>query len=355
MGKTVVSISGNQFHINGRPTWEGRSWNGNRIEGLLFNSRMANAIADDENPTTRGVWAYADGPWDPDRNTAEFCAALADYKTHGLDAVCINLQGGSPRGYSPIQPWIISAFESDGSLKEPWMKRLEKVLQATDELGMVVVLGLFYGASTRLFADEAAVVRAVDNTVDWLAKHTANHVLLEIGNEIDNKVFHQPVIEVARCHELIERAKSRSEGKFNTPAKRLLVSASILNPHTVADNIIGASDFLLVHGNHVTGLEGWQQSNPDGIRLQLLRTKASPAYRGQPIFYNEDDHFDFDKPDNHLVAAVEGYAGWGFFDYRGARESMACGFQSLPVDWRIGSERKKGFFSKLKEITGGKA
>ena len=28
---------------------------------MLFNSRMANAIADDENPATRGTWAYADG------------------------------------------------------------------------------------------------------------------------------------------------------------------------------------------------------------------------------------------------------------------------------------------------------
>ena len=128
-----------------------------------------------------------------------------------------------------------------------------------------------------------------------------------------------------------------------------------LKPRTDAHNIIGASDFLLPHGNHVNGLAGREQSNPDGIRLQLLRLRNSPAYRGQPIFYNEDDHFDFEQEDNHLLAAVEGYAGWGYFDYRRSREKLEDGFQSLPVDWRIGSARKKAFFGKLKEITGGAA
>ena len=56
-----VTLSGDAFHINGTPTYAGRSWKGHRIEGRLFNSRMANAIADDENPATRGAWAYADG------------------------------------------------------------------------------------------------------------------------------------------------------------------------------------------------------------------------------------------------------------------------------------------------------
>ena len=98
MSGTVVSIQDGGFAINGRPTYAGRSWKGHRIEGLLFNSRMANAIADDENPATRGAWAYADGDWDAERNTAEFIAALPAYRAHGLLAVCVNIQGGSPQG-----------------------------------------------------------------------------------------------------------------------------------------------------------------------------------------------------------------------------------------------------------------
>ena len=52
---------------------------------------MANAIADDENPSTRGAWAYADGDWDAERSTREFIAALPAYRAHGLLAVCLNL------------------------------------------------------------------------------------------------------------------------------------------------------------------------------------------------------------------------------------------------------------------------
>lgn len=350
--KTIVSIEGSRFHIDGRPTYPGRQWKGMPLEGLLMNSRMANAIAEDHNPATRGVWAYLDGPWDAERNTREFCEALPTYRRHGLLAVGVNLQGGSPQGYSQVQPWHISGFEADGALKPDWTARLSRVLEATDRLGMVVILGLFYGAATRHLRDEAAVVRAVDESVDWLVGQGATNVLLEIGNEVDNPVFHHRIVEAPRCHELIVRAQQRSAGKLDTPAGRLLVGASLLKPRTEAHNIIGASDFLLPHGNHVNGMLGREQSNPDGIRLQLMRLRQSPAYRGQPVLYNEDDHYDFDAPDNHMLAAIEGGAGWGFFDYRRSRERLEEGFQSLPVDWSISSERKRAFFRALREASG---
>src|SRR5579863_5833363 len=35
---TAVSIQGNAFHINGRPTYPGRVYNGSKVEGLLFAS-----------------------------------------------------------------------------------------------------------------------------------------------------------------------------------------------------------------------------------------------------------------------------------------------------------------------------
>ena len=352
MTNTVVSIEGKRFLINGTPTYAGRDWNGNSIEGLLFNSRMANAIADDSNPATRGVWAYADGPWDPERNTDEFCAALPDYRRHGLVAVCLNLQGGNPMGYTKFQPWVITGYSEDGRLKPDWMARLSRVIDAADAQGMVIVLGLFYGWSSRHLRDEAAVKRAVTETVDWLAARQARNVLIEIGNEVDHIYYSHRLIEAPRCHELIELAKKQSAGRFETPAGRLLVGTSLLHPAAIPENIVAASDFLIPHGNWVHGPGGYEQPSPDGIRLQLLRIRGGAAYCGQPIFYNEDDHFDFDKPDNHLVAAVEGYAGWGLFDLRRTREGYENGFQGFPIEWRIQSKRKRDFFGLLKEITG---
>lgn len=354
MGDTVVSIKNGRFAVNGQPTYPGRSWRGHRIEGMLFNSRMANAIADDENPATRGTWAYADGDWDAERNTTEFIAALPSYRAHGLLAVCVNIQGGSPQGYSWHQPWKICGFTPEGALKPAWAGRLARVIEACDRYGMVVILGLFYGKQSGTLRDEAAVKAAVTGIVDWLLARGATNVLLEIGNEVDletrNKgdtigVWAHPIIAAARCHELIELAQRRSGGK-------LLVSTSLLTLDAPSPAILATADFLLPHGNRIHGPEGPMQPSPHGIRLQIERWRAGTGYRGQPIVYNEDDHFEFEKADNHFVAAVECGASWGFFDYRRSRERFEDGFQSLPVDWTISSARKRGFFGLLKEITG---
>src|SRR5260370_31665814 len=141
---TVISIANGGFAVNGAPTYPGRSWQGHRIEGLLFNSRMANAIADDENPFTRGAWSYAHGDWDAERSTPEFIAALPSYRPHPLLGVCLNLQGGSPQGYSWHQPWKIGGFPPHGALKPAWAAMLEKVITARDRMCMAVVPRLFF-------------------------------------------------------------------------------------------------------------------------------------------------------------------------------------------------------------------
>lgn len=105
------------------------------------------------------------------------------------------------------------------------------------------------------------------------------------------------------------------------------------------------SDFLLIHGNGV--------KDPSLIPDMVEKSKAVKGYRPMPILFNEDDHFDFDQPSNHMVEAVKAYASWGYFDYRMKGEGFEHGFQSVPVDWGIDSPRKKAFFNKVEEITGG--
>lgn len=341
---TTIAVEGDRFLINGALTYRGRHWRNSRIEGLLFNSRMANAIVDDENAATRGAWSYADGDWSAERNTRELIAALPEYRRHGLLAIALNLSGGSPQGYSWHQPWHICGFTAEGALKPDYAARLNAVVGATDALGMVLILGLFYGRQSHRLRDEAAVRAAVAGTVDWLVGRGARNVLLEIGNEVDLPIFAHPVIGAARCHELIELAQQRSAGRLETPARRLLVGTSLVGPAAPPDAILAQADILLPHGNRI--------DTPDGIRLHLLRTRTNPAYRGQPITFNEDDHYGFDAADNNLLAAADSGAGWGFFDYRRIRERFEDGFQSLPVDWSIGSARKRAFFGLLKEITG---
>src|SRR5437870_4111618 len=135
--KTAVSMVGDEFQINGNPTYPGRVWGGHKIQGLLLNSRMVQGIFDDRNPETVKHWAYPDtGKWDPERNTREFIAAMPEWRRHGLLAFTINLQGGSPQGYSKDQPWHNSAVDPDGSLRPDYMSRLQRILDKADELDM---------------------------------------------------------------------------------------------------------------------------------------------------------------------------------------------------------------------------
>src|SRR5437764_13082459 len=91
--RTEVSIQGDQFFLNGKPTYPGRSYKGMKIEGLLMNVRAVQAIFDELNPETRTKWAYPDtGKWDPERNLREFVAALPDWRRHGCLAFTVNLQ-----------------------------------------------------------------------------------------------------------------------------------------------------------------------------------------------------------------------------------------------------------------------
>jgi hypothetical protein len=339
--KTAVGIEGEKFTINGRPTYEGRTWQGKKIEGLLLNSRMVQAIFDDRNPDTVGRWAYPDTKkWDPDRNTREFVAAMPEWRKHGLLGITVNLQGGSPTGYSTAQPWHNSAFNSDGTLRPEYLKRLETVIDKADELGTVVILGLFYFGQDGRLADEAAVKNGVETAVDWVIEKHYRNVLVEIDNECNSKAYHHAILKPDRVHELILLARERAKSK----GFPLLVGTSYGGGTVPKANVVKASDFLLMHGNGV--------KEPARIGEMVRQARNVDGYRPMPILFNEDDHFDFDKPTNNFRAAVDAYASWGYFDYRMNSESFDDGYQSVPVNWGISSERKKGFFKLLSEITG---
>lgn len=337
---TRVGIQGTSFIMNGRPTYPGRKWNGHRIEGLLLNARMVQGTFDDRNPRTAAQWAYPDtGRWDAERNTREFLAAMPDWRGHGLLAFTVNLQGGSPQGYSRDQPWENSAINPDGSLRDDYLSRLSRIIRRADDLEMVVILGLFYFGQDQRLTDEQAVIRAVDNAINWVLAGKWQNVLIEINNECNVRYDHA-ILKPERVHELIERAQKRSA----LAGHRLLVSTSYGGGTLPDGNVLETADFILLHGNGV--------ARPEGISEMVRRTRELPGYTPKPILFNEDDHFDFQQPNNHFAAAVSEYASWGYFDYRMKREGFDDGYQSVPVNWRISSPRKQGFFQLLAEITG---
>ncbi len=339
--RTIVSIDSDKFRINGELTYQGCVWNGKSVEGLLMNSRMVQATFDDRNTETRSRWAYPDtNLWDADRNTREFLAEMPGWRESGLLAITVNLQGGSPEGYSKNQPWYNSGINPDGSLQPETLQRMKRVIDKADEIGMVVILGLYYFGQDQRVHDEAAVTAGVDASIDWVIVNGYKNVLIEINNECNVKAYDHEILKPARVHELILRAKTRSAAA-NHP---LLVSTSYGGNTVPLANVVKVSDYLLLHGNGV--------SNPKRIAEMVQQTRRVEGYTPKPILFNEDDHFDFDKPSNNFVEAVSEFASWGYFDFRMKGEGLDAGYQSVPVNWSTSSERKKGFFKLLREITG---
>lgn len=337
---TTAEIRGDQFLINGKPTYEKRYWKEHKIEGLLLNSRMVQGVFDDLNQETSDMWAYPDTKeWDADRNTEEFIANMESWYNNGLLSFTINMQGGSPQGYSKSQPWHNSGFDADGSLRPEFLKRMERILDKADKLGMVPILGFFYFGQDERLTDETAIINAVNNMTDWLFEKKYRNILIEVNNECNVKAYDHEILKPDRIHELIELVRSKEKNGY-----RFYVGTSYGGGAIPRPNVVRSSDFLLLHGNGV--------SDPARIGEMVRKTREVEGYTPKPILFNEDDHFDFDKEENNFISAIKGYASWGYFDYRMENESFEEGYQSVPVDWGINSERKKGFFNLLKEITG---
>jgi hypothetical protein len=203
---------------------------------------------------------------------------------------------------------------------------------------MVVILGYFYFGQDERIKDESAITKCVDNATRWVLENGYQNVMIEINNECDIRYDH-PILQPDRVHELINRVKNTQHN-----GRRLLVSTSYKGAEVPKENVVRASDFLLLHGNGV--------KDPQRIVDMVNQTRAVAGYRSMPIVFNEDDHFDFDKATNNFVSATSAYASWGYFDYRMKDEGFDEGFQSVPVNWKISSDRKRGFFDLLKSMVG---
>jgi hypothetical protein len=217
------------------------------------------------------------------------------------------------------------------------MDRLARILARADELGMVAIVGCFYFGQDQRVKDEAAVRRAVANATNWLLDTGRRNVLLEIDNECNVQAYDHDILMPARVHELIEQAKGLTRG-----GRRLLVGTSYGGGTPAQANVVKASDFLLLHGNG--------PDDPARIRKMIQASRGVATWRPMPVLINEDDHFRFDEKENHLMTALSEYVSWGYFDP--GKSDYSDGHQCPPVNWGLSTERKRQFFTRLKEITG---
>lgn len=349
--QTQVEIDGTRFLVNGRPTYAGATWRGRPVEGLLLNARMIQAVFDDLNPETAPACAYPDtGVWDPERNTLEFCAALPEYRRHGLMAVTVGLQGGGsvfvPELYDRT---LCSAYTPDGEFRPAFFDRLRRVLAAADACGMAVIVNYWYQKQIRRMASEAVVENATERVTDWLLGTGFRNILVDVVNEAGD-AWHVPQVGRDRIHRLIEIVQTTTRG-----GRRLLAGSSCLGGEYPSGRWAAVEDFSMPHGNGCTA---------EKLRAMLREFRNGDDYRRRPrpVVVNEDSILTA-----NLEAAVEEGCSWGYYSqgfgshYRDLtdwtarpRESLVedlSGYQTLPVNWSINTDEKRAFFDKVREIT----
>ncbi len=353
---TEVTIRGTDFYIDGKPTYEKRTFEGKRIEGLLFNVRAVQATFDDENPETAKRWAYPDtGVWDAERNVNEFCAALSDWRDNGVLAFTANFQGGGPL-YTPeiYNVYKNNAFHENGELKTAYTYRMKKVLDAADELGMVVIVGFFYWKHTEKM-NEDAIKHACRQACKFLRDTGKKNFLVEIANE-NGGSYTNEILRQDRVHELIQMLRPEfPEMLFSTSLPGMDITSNLPSPALVA-----CSDYVLVHGNECL---------PNTLKLGIDHVKENPAYKKapKPIVINEDSpgipNLDMAWQEgvswgyyDQGYAGKDAYSGDKYMNYRAHDREQTydelSGFQTPPVNWGINTSEKKAFFERVAEITG---
>lgn len=355
---TQVRIVNDEFHIDGRPTYNGRTFEGKKIQGLLFNVRAVQATFDDANPATRNRWLYPDtGVWNPDRNTDEFCAALPAWRDHGVLAFTVNFQGGGAI-YEPevYDHYDNNGFTPQGELKPAYADRMGRVLARADELGMVAIVGFFYWKHVQKLADEAAVWRAAHSALDFLAGTGHGNILIEIANETDITGFGHPIFQPGEAHKMIDALRQRH------PQFSYSTSQVGANPETGRGmppaSLVGAADYVFLHGNGC---------DPARLERAIHKVQTMPEFQRhpKPLIINEDSP---GLP--NLEVAWRNYVSWGYYDQgfgsgwkgdhwvrfetqpREQTYEALSGFQTPPVNWGINTEYKRAFFARVGEITG---
>lgn len=308
---STLSISGNKLLLNGEYINKGTP-----AEGLLINSRMIQGISDGFNN-----WPYPDtGKWNATRNNEEFIQNMPLWKSKGLNAFTVGMQGGAPK--SGATGYKNSAFNGDGTLKSSYMGRLRKILDKANELNMIVIVSMFYRTQVSIFGTYSNAYIGAKNLLMWLKNNNYSNIIIEPVNECEFSEFSSVGLSCSQnVVELIKLAKS-----YGFPSGNSLKGGKI-----PSSSIIDTSSVILIHGNSLS-------SNSE-YKTMIDGVKKSSKYKGQPIVVNEAS-----KSSSYLDYCISQGVGWGYYDQ--GSNNYKDGYQSPPINWGINTSSKKSFFDK---------
>ncbi len=300
--RTRVNIVNGKWRLNGQITYPKA-----KAQGLLMNVRMVNSVFEDARKPE----------FDPEANTDKFVARIPEYFDNGVRAFTIGLQGGFP-GYEGA---VNSAFSPDGSLRPTYLSRVQRVIEACDGNGVVVILGCYYQRQDQILKDEEAVRTGVLQVAKWVHSHGYTNVLIEIANEFPHSGFDHAILRKPEGQAQLIRLVKRA-------APGMLVSTSGIGDGKLPDEVAKEVDFLLIHFN--------------GVALQEIpqRIGALKGYH-KPIVCNEDDKKGEPAAQAAELSVANG-ASWGLM--------LEKWNQHFPFHFQ-GTADDPAVYKKLKELT----
>ena len=318
--KTVLTIDGSKFRINGVLTYREIENCPKERHGMLMNQRMIQGVFDDAEDVKR--FNRFGRTFDAEKNTEDLIRALPEWYAYGLRAITVGFQGGGPCFTMNSMTINNNPYSPDGRSIDPaYLNRMKKIIDAADEIGMVVIVSCFYGPQSRFLKDDRAVMEATKTTANWLRDQKFTNVIIEIANEHDIEPYkvHPILFNDSGIVELIEIARRESGG--------MPVGCSSTGAYFLPD-IPNASDVVLIHGNNM----------PRQIFYnQICQVKEAAGEK--PIVCNEDS-----QALSNFQVALDNDVSWGYYNNMTEQEP--------PTVWGIKNAEDRFFAERMAEAVG---
>ncbi len=319
VGKTILSIQGQKFFINEALVYSDISDVNEKMLGTLMNARFIQGVFDSEN---RHLFNRYGKAFDANTNTDELIAALPAWYEKGLRAITVGLQGGGNCFTIAGGDLKNNPYSADGSsTDQAYLDRLMRIIEACDELGIIVIVSYFYAANITELNGAQAVINIVTNMTKFLAATGYKNIIIEIANEFNiNGFVKMPIIHESQgMVALLHLAKLYSDG--------IPVGCSGGGGFT-NEEVCKASDVVIIHGN------GESRS-----RLYNHIKLAKRYAPDKPILINEDS-----QAIGQLTVCEEESVSWGYYNNMTKQE--------VPTYWEITKGEDQFFAFRMAQMLG---
>lgn len=295
-----------------------------KVRGSLALVRVTQGVFDDE-------W-LSERSYDPEQNTDRLIQQLDLYKQHGIGGIVVGLQGGDPgyardvngvgRGVSADlgekSGALVSAYNPNGSLKTGWMKRLDRLISAANQRGLVVCLVLFQQDQDESLASREAIVAAAGNVARHLIETNARNVMLDVADAWDEPEGHWDHRRfIPRYVEYLIRAV---RDEFQHADFTLPIGASSGSGMLYPMSLARLCDMVLLQGDGRTAAD------------KLARTRQFKQY-GRAVLMVSDSNGnlstseELERERRIAEAYMLGASGWSYVPARTANR--------FPFDYRL--------------------